>query len=441
MLRFLLTLFVSLILMFDLSGCSGNLSNLNNSYSIKPGEDINFFIASDLHHLSKSVYDDGEAFKKFFSTSDGKLIQYSTEILDCIKNDIELDKPDFLILPGDLTTSGDKKSHLELATLLKEIEQLGTTVLVVPGNHDIKNPWAREFQGSEVIKTPNISLKEWKQIYNPFGYEDALSKDKDSSSYLVAPSKDLWILMIDSTISNEKSKNLYPVKGGELSQKTIDWIKKCSKMANDNNAKLMAVMHHNLLDHSQIFKDNYTINNQKEVLDALLEANVKLALTGHIHIQDIKSYTENEKTIFDIGNSSVLVYPNQYGKLKFTPDIGYNYVTKKINLEIDPDNFDKETFENYTVCLFMEQCCSQYKECISELNELNDEDLEKAYAVIVEMNKMYFSGYRNEALSEITESEGFKILKDVSPCFATEYVDSMLLDQNSDNNVLFVPVD
>ena len=72
-------------------------------------------------------------------------------------------------------------------------------------------------------------------------------------------------------------------------------------------------------------------------------------------------------------------------------------------------------------------------------DELNDEDLEKAYNVIVEMNKMYFSGFRNNALINITASEGFSTLKNISSCFAQEYVLSMLNDEFENNNTLFIP--
>ena len=110
-----------------------------------------------------------------------------------------------------------------------------------------------------------------------------------------------------------------------------------------------------------------------------------------------------------------------------------------INLDILETEFDKEAFENYVLSLFMEQCCNQYKDCLAELDELNDEDLEKAYSIIVEMNKMYFSGFRNNALINITASEGFSILKNVSNCFAQEYVLSMLNDEFENNNTLFIP--
>lgn len=438
MLKFIKFLSIAFTITSLLVACN-KLDYSSDMAYIKTQENIDFFIVPDIHHFSKSIYDDKEAFQNFLATSDGKLIKYSTEIITSIKEDIRKEQPDFLILPGDLTTSGDKESHIELAELLNEIEQIGTQVLVVPGNHDIENPWSRKFIGSDVIKTDNISSNDWKDIYYQYGYSQAISTDKSSASYLVAASEDLWILMLDSTISNEKSKNLYPIKGGEISKNTLTWINNCSELAKKNNAKLMAVMHHNLLEHSQIFNDSYTVNNKDEVLDSFINANIDLVLTGHIHIQDIKSFTKNETTIYDIGTSSALVYPNQYGTLRFNPANGYTYNTKGINLDILATEFDKEAFKNYVICVFMEQCCNQYKDCLAELDELNDEDLEKAYSIIVEMNKMYFSGFRNNALINITASEGFSILKNVSNCFAQEYVLSMLNDEFENNNTLFIP--
>lgn len=230
MLKFIKFLSIAFTITSLLVACN-KLDYSGDMAYIKTQENIDFFIVPDIHHFSKSIYDDKEAFQNFLATSDGKLIKYSTEIITSIKEDIRKEQPDFLILPGDLTTSGDKESHIELAELLNEIEQIGTQVLVVPGNHDIENPWSRKFIGSDVIKTENISSNDWKDIYYQYGYSQAISTDKSSASYLVAASEDLWILMLDSTISNEKSKNLYPIKGGEISKNTLTWINNCSELA------------------------------------------------------------------------------------------------------------------------------------------------------------------------------------------------------------------
>ena len=42
-------------------------------------------------------------------------------------------------------------------------------------------------------------------------------------------------------------------------------------------------------------------------------------------------------------------------------------------MDILETEFDKEAFKNYVLSLFMEQCCNQYKDCLAELDELNDE--------------------------------------------------------------------
>ena len=55
------------------------------------------------------------------------------------------------------------------------------------------------------------------------------------------------------------------------------------------------------------------------------------------------------------------------------------------------------------------------------------------------MNKMFFAGYRNELLNELTQTEGFKILEGFEPCYVKEYVMTMLKDERSDNNILNVP--
>lgn len=53
-----------------------------------------------------------------------------------------------LIISGDLTLQG-KKSHEELAEKPEQVENAGITVVVIPGNHDINNPSAAVYSGSD----------------------------------------------------------------------------------------------------------------------------------------------------------------------------------------------------------------------------------------------------------------------------------------------------
>jgi len=71
-----------------------------------------------VHYLAESLTDKGEAYQKFVS-SDGRQFNYISEIVDAFTDDIKKKKADVLIVSGDLTTNGEKESHLELAKQLR----------------------------------------------------------------------------------------------------------------------------------------------------------------------------------------------------------------------------------------------------------------------------------------------------------------------------------
>ena len=51
----------------------------------------------------------------------------------------------------------------------------------------------------------------------------------------------------------------------------------------ENNARLISVMHHSLIDHSEMIKSNYTIRNSKEALKVFHKSGIEAVFTGHIH--------------------------------------------------------------------------------------------------------------------------------------------------------------
>ena len=92
---------------------------------------------TDIHYLAQSLTDRGDMFQSMVEHGDGKLTNYVWEITDAALEEIKLLSPDALIISGDLSLQGEKKSHEELAKKLDEVEKAGITVLVIPGNHDI----------------------------------------------------------------------------------------------------------------------------------------------------------------------------------------------------------------------------------------------------------------------------------------------------------------
>jgi len=69
----------------------------------------------------------------------------SEEVLKSLITDIKLEGVDLVIVPGDLTNNGEKVNHIKFAAYLKELEDAGIAVFVVPGNHDIENPGSKNY--------------------------------------------------------------------------------------------------------------------------------------------------------------------------------------------------------------------------------------------------------------------------------------------------------
>ena len=436
--------FIILIILFITIGCVKKFTCSVLNCKIKSGEEITFFIATDPHHLSKNTYDDGKAFDWFLNSGDGKLLHYTDEIIDAFTFDIENSRPDILIIPGDLTCNGERESHLEMADKLKAIKDLGVHVFVIPGNHDIENPWARNYYGDEMIKIESISDEEFVEIYEPYGYKDAISRDNYSLSYLASPAEDVWLLMLDSAKYKRNKVRTAPEMGGEIPAKTFDWIRECANLAKENNAQIIAVMHHSLMDHNEVVNENYTIENSQDVIDLLLSCDIQIVLSGHIHLQDIKYYERDNKRVYDIATSCLVAYPNQYGVLRFIPGRGFNYTTRRVDVyawvwENDIEDRNLNNFHKYSRDFFRRRSYDKYYDTLLEISKFSDREMKAISETVAELNLKYFAGFRNELIHDILDTEGFKILHETAPFFIRDYVMSMFDDQKTDNNKIWIP--
>lgn len=424
-----------------LVGCTSISTTFKEDYKFKRGSDISFYIVTDLHYLSSSLTDYGEAFNKFISSGDGKQLEYIDEILNTFVNNIKNTTPDVLIISGDLTNNGEKKSHLELAKKLKSIKESGTSVYVIPGNHDISNNWAREFKGNKQHFTKTISEKDFSKIYADFGYNQAILKDKHTLSYLAPLSEDIWLLMLDTN----KNKH-FPKTIGELSKDTLNWVKKCGTLARERDAKIITVMHHSILNHSDVVQDGYTLNNNEEVLDIFRDNKLNLVLSGHIHVQDIASDNRGEDKLYDIATSSLAVYPHQYGILKYScKDNSLDYSTARVDVEAwstDKGIADEKlnNFTKYSKEYFGKFSYDMAYKQLKDDKSYSEDEIKLMCETMKILNLRYFSGVENLNSKDIINSEGYKLLLNSSEGFLKDYVLSVSSDKDTDDNNLHIKI-
>lgn len=420
---------VSLISFFAL--ILSSYSCFNEEPPITPGiKETTVFIASDLHLFSNNLISpDNKIYVKENFTSDGRIQEYDYELVNELIEEVNLEKPDYLILTGDLSFNGEKDSHLELANLLNKIET--TKTLVIPGNHDLFSANCVSVLGDKSQKTKSLGWNEFREIYSSFGYKDAYSYDDNSLSYIYKLSEDKWAIMLDTTQSKYNEVYGYNIVGGYVEEPTMTWLENNLKYAKENNISVISFTHHNLLVHNELFKSRYTITNYEEVLALYSRYNVNLNFSGHLHIQSIKNTRVNGLNIYDISSNSLLDYGNRYGKLDIY-DNCYSYESKMLTYEEE-----LKDLQNYSFNVF---CDKYYQKTLKQYQStLGEENGKLATKLLSEINSYYFDGSYEIIHSLINDNKQiYNLIKQNTSNYDKSYVKSIMDVPNKNQHDLIV---
>ena len=87
--------------------------------------------------MAPSLLEDenNKEWQEYLKTSKS-MIDLSVPIFDAIINKIILEKPDLLLIVGDLTKDSEVESHNFVLNKLTKFKQSNIPVYVIPGNHD-----------------------------------------------------------------------------------------------------------------------------------------------------------------------------------------------------------------------------------------------------------------------------------------------------------------
>ncbi len=401
------------------------------------GEDaFRIVVTTDIHYLASSLHDQGGAFQRFASGRDGKDLLHIKALLDSLDRELLAARPALLIVTGDLTSNGEKASHEAMAARFRALEKAGIQVLVLPGNHDINNPWARAFKGESQLVTDSVSPEDFLRIYRDFGPGEALSRDAASLSYIASPRRGLSILMLDSNLYRGNAERGAPATNGRLGPSTLDWIRREEAKARARGDVLFAALHHSLVDHSSVIARGFTLDNAAEVLALFKELGIGLALTGHVHIQD--AVQDEASGLCDIATNALSVWPHQYGILTFGPDRVLRYRTRVLDVEAwaratgntDPYllGYAKESEAAFR------QASALMGSAILGQDRAGSAEAGLASQTMATLNLRYFAGRQEENSRDILGSEGLALLEEAPSPFVAAYALSILRDNSLDDN-------
>ncbi len=301
--------------------------------------DLNVIVASDLHFSSNSftVYTGNTSDDAYSHVpSSGQLLYESNAIITAFLDNAAGSNADVLLLSGDLVNAGTEAEHILLAAKLAEFEaETGKQVYVIPGNHDF-------------FKTTKESFA---AIYSDFGYGDAIATDTNSITYVADLNDEYRLIGIDSTDKGESVEC--------MTAERVAWIEAQCKQAVADGKKVIAMMHHNLLEH-YIFNDaihaGAIVDSSLGLAEVLASNGVQYIFTGHTHNHDIASYTASDgSVIYDAVTNSLNGYPVAYRCVTFGSDVVFStkYV-EKIDTSLLPAGLSDEAvalagsdFKNY----------------------------------------------------------------------------------------------
>ena len=283
-----------------------------------------FIVFSDPHYFDAELGTSGTAFQAYLD-KDRKLLAESSELLTATIAVIEKQPADFVLISGDLTKDGEKRSHLTLAENLAKIVKSGKAVFVIPGNHDVQNGEAVAFEGDQTRVVENVTAEEFASIYEDYGYAASLERDTGTLSYLAEPVPGLWLLALDGTHWKSNKPGQHSKTGAAFNEQTLQWIEDILIRAKREKKSVIVAIHHGVLEHypaNEDFYSQYLVDDHEKVAELLATYDVKLVFSGHFHAQDItlKKFSDTGKTLYDIETGSLVTSPCPYRIVDLTLD-------------------------------------------------------------------------------------------------------------------------
>ena len=377
-----------------------------------------FWVISDTHLIADSLHDDGQAFSQMQKTSQGKDLYYQETALSAFVRMAEEKKPAAIIVTGDVTFNGERVSAERFAEIFKPLTK--TKLLVLPGNHDIYDGWAREFHGKKQYYAGQISPRMWRNIFRT-SYETAVSVDNSSLAYSVQLNPDYLLILADSNDYGNEESSTAPATAGFLGKEQRKWIKEQLQYASQNNLRVIFCMHHNLYAHNPAVNKGYVVDDYRELRKLLAQYNVKLVFSGHIHAQNIMS-PQNSCPATEVVTTSFCSNDQGYGVVKVSPkEISYtchHFEMKDYLTDKEKQNWTLTHFHDYLENI---QLGTISAELMQEDLYRNHDDLKSVRQMgrlFGEMNYHFFTGKNHidfDELQKLKKSEIYQRLISENP--------------------------
>lgn len=272
------------------------------SHTGKPAR-ITLNVLSDLYYLPQGANDTGAAAK-----GELRLIAESAPAAEEALEMVLRNRPEALVITGDLTNDGTPQSAQALADKLKKVEQAGIPVYVINGDSDVKPGGLTPSEFRAIFREFGYDGSDEAAYYQPADTNDKAAK-QGGLSYAVTPKPGVRLLMIDNAVYTDDCPS---ASGGAISDGLMEWILRQVKAARHNGETLVAGMHRPLLPHkSETVSEALTgvIDSAGKAAQRFADAGLRYIFTGHMHETDVAKYTSPKGNwLLDMETGSLVTY-------------------------------------------------------------------------------------------------------------------------------------
>ena len=394
-----------------------------------------FWVISDTHLIADSLHDHGQAFSQMQKTSQGKDLYYQETALSAFVRMAQKKKPATIIVTGDVTFNGERVSAEKFAEIFKPLEE--TQLLVLPGNHDIYDGWAREFRGKKQYYAGQISPRMWRNIFKT-SYKNAVSVDDESLAYSVQLNPDYLLILADSNDYGKEEATTAPATAGFLGREQRRWIKAQLQYASENNLQVIFCMHHNLYAHNPAVNKGYVVDDYRELRKLLAQYNVKLVFSGHIHAQNIM-LPQDPCPATEVVTASFCSNDQGYGVVKVSPkEVSYtchHFKMKDYLTDKEKQNWTLTHFHDYLENIQLGTISAELMQKNLYQNHDDLDTVRKMGRLFGEMNYHFFTGknhIESEELQKLKKSPIYQRLIADNPHYEL-YLQTLYDMSNHDN--------
>ena len=265
---------------------------------------LKFYLITDTHYFDYSLGASGAEYEDFMD-GEQKCFAETGAIDEAAFAWLEkADQADIVLIAGDLSFNGEKKSNETFSKLLHDFkEKSGKKVFVVTAGHDFNDsPFCFKETGRETVE--GTKFTDLYGYYGEFGYSDAIAFNEEHLSYVAELSEDVRLLVICNDIDGEKHIT--------YDDGFLGWIETQAKQAQSDGKMMIAMEHYPVLPGQPILAligDARQAEAQK-LIDVLADNGVHLIFTGHMHNQSINMVeTAKGNKFYDVCTGSAIGCP------------------------------------------------------------------------------------------------------------------------------------